>query len=248
MGPGAPTVLCVTQPVHSLGDCPPVGELKGDPTSLSCLMPSGGTKNLPQAPAGCPGPRSSCPANAATEPGQQRGCWGPPTPAAHENHVGSIPKPGRTGPVRVNVFPSSLGDPEPTWHLGIGGLDGGQLMPDVTLTSPPDRSRTRTLTPTQPFPRGATPVLAACVPYYSSSLLRAFLPWGVGPGCPTPRAMSGCPPPSAGSALPRMSLSFSRVPCPLHSSGQACLQGSRRAPWGPELVCVNARRALRSKC
>lgn len=248
MGPGAPTVLCVTQPVHSLGDCPPVGELKGDPTSLSRLTPSGGTKNLPQAPAGCPGPRSSCPVNAATEPGQQRGCWGPPTPAAHENHVGSIPKPGRTGPVRVDVFPSSLGDPEPTWRLGIGGLDGGQLMPNVTLTSPPDRSRTRTDTHAVLFL--GEPLLCSLRVCLTTQVHCSGLssPGEVGPGCPTPRAMSGCPPPSTGSALPRMSLSFSRVPCPLHSSGQACLQGSRRAPRGPELVCVNARRALRSKC
>lgn len=47
------------------------------------LHPQGAqTKDFPEAPAGCPGPGSSCPANAATEPARHawsaRGCWGPP--------------------------------------------------------------------------------------------------------------------------------------------------------------------------
>lgn len=188
------------------------------PSAVSC--PQGArTKDLPEAPVGCPGPRSSCPANAATEP--TRHAWsaermlGTPTLAAHENHVGSVSKSGRAGCVRVNVFLSFSGDPESTLHLGIGGLDRGQFMPDVTLMSPPDRSRPRTLTPTQPFRPGVLFLCSLLVCLAAQvHCCELSSPGGVHPDCHTPRAISRCPPPTTGSALPRMSLSFSRVPMP----------------------------------
>lgn len=83
----------MTQSARSPGDDPTVGEMRGDPNLPSAvLVPSRGTKCLPEVPAGRSVPTSGCSANADTEPAVPGSAGRPrrPTLAARENHVVSI--------------------------------------------------------------------------------------------------------------------------------------------------------------